>query len=532
MRGTRIAAVVATTVVAALSAASAPAGADEPRPPRIAADPGYAYVYVDDAPVAPANATTTFRPPPNDDFVFRYAPDVSAQKRAVFEAAGGIWSSVLEVEVPITVGVTVESFDDPGILGGAAPNDLLANDAALPASGVWYVAALANQFFGRDADPARPEIDVLISSDYDFDEGIGTPVAADRVSLLTLALHELGHGLGHTSLGRVFPDRTGAIRHDGLPLTFDLFIRDQAGTRLVDLGPAALGRAMTERLLWTGSEGARADGGFLPELFAPRLFQPGSSVSHVDEATYGSDLMTPFIAPGEQHTAIPALTRAMMADSGWGLEVRTPAETLVVAMTRDFVKRFPTPTEVRLVAGRLAAGTTTRHDLADAFATSDEWVGAAVDGLYLTTLGRPADPAGRSYWSARLREGTTSAEVAAHFFASSEFYARAGGTNRAWVLALYRTILGREPDAAGLSSWTAAADSGVPRSVVAASIYQAPESRGKRVTQLYRHLLGREPDVPGLEAWTESLRDGRDIRLAIGLASSPEYADRAMRRFG
>ena len=308
----RIAAAAIAVSLAVGFLPTVPAGARTER--RVVPGPGPAFVHLADGSSATgaaesvagerSPATATFVPPPNDDFVFHYGPEVSSSQRAVFEAAGGIWSAVLEAEVPIDVGVTVESFSDPGILGGAAPAELLADDPSFPSSGVWYASALANQFLGYDADPDRVEIDVLISSDYPFHEGVGGPVPDDRISLLTLALHELGHGLGHTTLARQLPDRTGELRIDGLPLAFDRLVLGADRVPLLHLAAADLGVAMTKRLLWGGPEAIKIAGGLLPEMFGPRVFQPGSSVSHLDEATYrtGSRLRKAERSPGRRYT--------------------------------------------------------------------------------------------------------------------------------------------------------------------------------------------------------------------------------------
>lgn len=556
----RFAAVLTVGIVAATVTVAAPAGAlaGEATPEPISIEyPGRTLIYEQDpgtvdprpdperhdpASIAGAQARTAtpaasaFVAPPNQDFVFRYESAVSTQKRAAFEAAAGIWSQVLEVEVPIQVGVDVESFADPGILGGAAPGDLFANDAAFPLIDTWYVSAHANQFAGRDLDPEREEISVVISSDYDFYEGVDGNVPPDQISLLALALHELAHGLGHTTLAQHYPDGTGSVRYpaggSGLPMAFDLLVQTRAGTPLTRLSRSELGRALAQPTRWGGPEGRRINGGTPPVMYSPTLFQTGSSLSHIDEKTYTTALLTPFLAGGEAQTEVPALSQAMFADFGWGLEARTRSEAFVTAISRDFVKRFPTPTEMRTFSSRLDRRITTRHELARTYGLSDEWVGAMVDAYYLVTLDRPADPAGKSHWSAKLRGGMTSADVVSRFFASPEYFARSGGTNRAWVRSLYVGILGRQPDAAGWAAWTDAADRGTPLTVIAASIYQAPESRAKRVTDLYRSLLGRQPDPAGLAHWTDVLRNGHDIQLAITLASSPEYDNRATTRYG
>lgn len=549
----RIAAAVAVGVVAAAGFTAAPARADAPRP--ISAEPpGLAYVHLADggggrsgpsdsvsdpvpsasARTSPARATATssFVAPPNEDFVFRFDTDVPAGKRAAFEAAAGIWSDVLEVEVPIQVGVSVESFADPGILGGAAPGDLFANHPSFPQLGTWYVSALANQFARKDLDPSFVEISVVISRDHDFYEGADGQVPADKVSLMALALHELGHGLGHTTLSRRLSDGSGVLDFQGLVLSYDAQLRTSGSVPFTDLTPSELGRALTRDAVWGGREGIRRNGGTAPKVYAPTSFQLGSSISHLDEATFTNALMTPFLANGEAQTSVPALTRGMFADFGWGVEARTRSETFVTAASRDFVKRFPSPSDLRRIADELDAGVRTRRQLATAYGTSDAWIGGTVDALYLTTLGRPADPDGKAFWSSKLRSGTPSATVAASFFASSEYFLRSGGTNRGWVRALYVDILGREPDAAGLDAWVAAADGGTTRTTIAHAVYQAPESRGKRVTGLYQALLGRDPDAAGLAHWKDVLRNGRDIDLAITLASSREYDDRAFGRFG
>ena len=48
---------------------------------------------------------------------------------------------------------------------------------------------------------------------------------------------------------------------------------------------------------------------------------------------------------------------------------------------------------------------------------------------------------------------------------------------------------------------------------------------------LYRSLLGRDPEPTGRDYWTTVLPDTGDLELALLLASSTEYAERAQSRF-
>lgn len=196
----------------------------------------------------------------------------------------------------------------------------------------------------------------------------------------------------------------------------------------------------------------------------------------------------------------------------------------------DFLGRTAGTAELDTIAAPLAYGVP-RRQLVVGLAFSDAWVGAMVDRFYRATLGRDADGAGKRFWTEAIRSGRPPAEVAAHFFASEEYYLRSGGTDRDWVRALYVALLGRRPDGAGVDHWVSVLQ-GSSRGRVAADFYQSVESRRRRVRSLYDLLLGRAPDANGLAHWTGELLDGHDVRLAIELASSDEYVRRAIARFG
>lgn len=81
---------------------------------------------------------------------------------------------------------------------------------------------------------------------------------------------------------------------------------------------------------------------------------------------------------------------------------------------------------------------------------------AFVARLYKVCLGRVYEQEGLNNWvSALVAKTSTGSSVVEDFFKSREF------TNRnlddtAFVTVAYQTILGREPDAAGLADWTGA----------------------------------------------------------------------------
>lgn len=221
--------------------------------------------------------------------------------------------------------------------------------------------------------------------------------------------------------------------------------------------------------------------------------------------------------------ACASADRAASVDAEFD-RARAIATALEVDLLGAAAARTDTLTQVLYGLGQQRA--------AQGLAYSDAWVGALVDGFYERTLGRPADPAGRAHWIERIRAGMAPADVAAAFYASDEYHRRAGGTDRAWVRDLYDALLGRPADTAGVDHWVGRIERGTSRQVVAHAFYQSVESRRVRVRALYTALLGRQPDADGLRFWAGELAHGHDVRLAIDLASSGEYAHRAVMRFG
>jgi uncharacterized protein YkwD len=204
----------------------------------------------------------------------------------------------------------------------------------------------------------------------------------------------------------------------------------------------------------------------------------------------------------------------------------------VTALYADFLGRRPDPAGLAHWTGQLTSQRMSRVQVARALAGSDEWLTKVLTDHYRATLGRDPDPAGRADWLRRMRAGMPEADVAAHLYASQEYYQRVGGTPPSlptWVRDLYRKQLGREADPVGLSSWvTVAQQRG--RLAVTPAFYGSHETVQRRVQNLYRTLLGRPADPAGLSTWPPVVRAQGDLALAAFLASSQEYWNRAQAR--
>lgn len=234
-----------------------------------------------------------------------------------------------------------------------------------------------------------------------------------------------------------------------------------------------------------------------------------------------------------------AFVVAVLAGCAWSIapagaqEVPTQPGSLGPAPTHAFVQqvhqlflgRAATAAEAAELAHLMHVGGPAA--LTGRLALSSEWAGVRVEGLYRTILGRSPDAGGRAYWLDQLRRGRTLESVATGFYGSDEYFAAVGGSNDAFVDSLYRRLLQREPDAGGRQHWLGHMWFGMGRASVADSFYASLESRRQRVDALYAEVLGRAPDPGGRAFWVERLPALGDVALASHLAASDELHGRA-----
>jgi Domain of unknown function (DUF4214)/Subtilase family len=91
-------------------------------------------------------------------------------------------------------------------------------------------------------------------------------------------------------------------------------------------------------------------------------------------------------------------------------------------------------------------------------------------------------------------------------------------TNASFVTQDYQTLLGRDPDAAGLAFWTGLLDRGASRFDIARGIEGSAEYQGVVVGQAYQQVLRRAVDPSGLANWTRFLAQGgtpEELRAAL-----------------
>ena len=253
---------------------------------------------------------------------------------AINEAAE-VWSQNFTSQVPVKIKVLWERQSSAGILASAAPGKFHTNFKNIPDSDLWYASALADSLAGEDIEPTIPEITIRINSTNGPMLYLGTDgkCPSNKYDLVSMILHEMGHGLGFLS-NADYDDLYGygSIQQ---PTPFDAYAQLPDGRRLMDLDSPSieLGKALTEPLVWSGANAIRANNGIKPLLYTPSPYEIGSSLSHLDENTFAKSardaVMTPNLKPGEVfHLPGPlliAMFEDLMAKPAAGIPFGIPA---------------------------------------------------------------------------------------------------------------------------------------------------------------------------------------------------------------
>ena len=204
------------------------------------------------------------------------------------------------------------------------------------------------------------------------------------------------------------------------------------------------------------------------------------------------------------------------------LLIGTPPGQLVDAFYQDILHRAAEPGGLLAWSQALAAGVP-RDRIANEFLNSVEHRSQVVSDYYRAVLGRSPDDAGLKYWVSALGAGDRLEHILASLLASPEYFARQGNDVTEFVKGVYRDVLGRPGDPAGVGYWSNVANvSG--RGEVASSFVTSPEYRGRLAAGWYETYLRRKADDAGRDYWAGQLAHGATQEFVQSqFAGSPEY---------
>lgn len=278
-----------------------------------------------------------------------------------FEFAVEIWETIIESEIPINVQANWRKLNK-NTLGSAGPSEFLANFDNAPRKNRYYPVAVAEKITKSEINStSAADIQATFNSDAKWYFGTDGKTPDKLHDFVTVVLHEIAHGLGFTGFFYV-SNEMGTYGHGrvGDAASFDFMVvdrnrRDLLNTSVYPIPSNEMYKAFISNTLYLKSPVAIAQNdGKMPRLYAPLEYDDGSSIYHLNDASYPSNnpnsLMTHAIGQGEAIHDPGPITKGIMADIGWNsmvLDLRKPKDietTAPIVFELEIESDFPLDT--------------------------------------------------------------------------------------------------------------------------------------------------------------------------------------------
>jgi len=280
------------------------------------------------------------RIPPPKDFLLKSGENATAniqvdylgfteEARTAFAYAVSIWASIIESDMPIRMKAVWSGSLDQNVLGSCGPETYYSNFKDAPFRDRYYPVAIAEKIANKELNGAsRYDMEANFNKNIDWYYGTDLNCPDTLYDFVSVVLHEIGHGLGFTGFFFVEDDVGGyGYFKYGDATSFDLLVQKGiTGTQLVDTSfyenvSNQMKRALESLSLYANSPIAtKRNNGANPRLYAPYSFDGGSSVYHLNDATYDDSdnaLMTHAVGKAEAIHDPGPITRGIMDDIGW-----------------------------------------------------------------------------------------------------------------------------------------------------------------------------------------------------------------------
>jgi fibronectin type 3 domain-containing protein len=245
-----------------------------------------------------------------------------AEARTALDYAADIWEATIHSTVPITIRACWADLGDER-LGYSGGGFFVNNFSGAPDAETLFLSSLANALHGSDLMPGYFDMHITFSQSYEYYFGTDANPGLEQLDFVTLALHEIGHGLNFSSeadwvfgngyIGWGYDRYSNYDKHmvtrDGLPLTD------------YEYGSSELGGLLIGNVIYfSGDNADAANGGQHVRIYAPNRWDSGSSYVHLDYYTYNetvNSLMVFAQSKGSANHDTGPVTRGILADLGW-----------------------------------------------------------------------------------------------------------------------------------------------------------------------------------------------------------------------
>jgi hypothetical protein len=250
----------------------------------------------------------------------------SSQPKGSVEYAVQILESVLPSDLKMTIKASWSKISSSGVLGNSSITAFAAGwgiDAIEPMA--FYPVTIAEKIAGKGLNgDLEADVELVLNSSANWYFGTDGKTPVDKYDLVTVVIHEICHGLGFFDSMNA-ESSVGSYGLGTIPIIYDKFVENLSGKKLTD---TALFRQnsnnlyselISGQLYFAGPITRRHLSGNRARLYSPPTWDPGSSVSHLDElrTTEADALMTPYIDLGEAIHDPGNLTLSILGDLGW-----------------------------------------------------------------------------------------------------------------------------------------------------------------------------------------------------------------------
>lgn len=255
-------------------------------------------------------------------FTINYVNFPEEAKKA-FQYAVSIWEHNISSVIPINI---VASWDNlqGNIIAQSRPALFYKNFNEAPLRDVYYPVVLVEKLMGKEKNSNKePDIICSFNQQKAFYFGTDGNTPSTQYDFVTVALHEIAHGLG---ISGFISDKNGigSIENPtNSPSSYDYYIfntnkQQIANTSLFKSPSRDLHHQITSDKL-NFSSAANVDK-VISALYAPATWNNGASIYHLKHGTCGpeeSNLMTPFSYKGEAIHNIGQNTLQILSEIGW-----------------------------------------------------------------------------------------------------------------------------------------------------------------------------------------------------------------------
>jgi hypothetical protein len=250
----------------------------------------------------------------------------TTEARTAVEYAINILESVLPSDLKMTVKASWTRISTAGVLGNSSITGFAAGwgiDALDPMA--FYPVTVAEKIAGKSLnEDNEADVELVLNNSAKWYLGTDGNTPTTKYDLVTVVIHELCHGLGFFD-SMNGDNSVGSYGIGNTPVIYDKFVENLSGKKLTDTTYFTQNSAglylelVSGQLYFNGPLTRRYLSGNRARLYSPSEWDPGSSVSHLDETrTPKADgLMTPFIDYGEAIHNPGKLTMSILGDIGW-----------------------------------------------------------------------------------------------------------------------------------------------------------------------------------------------------------------------